>query len=176
MHIFQVDYDLTKIRGLVFDVDGVLSPSTIPLSEEGLPLRMVSIKDGYVLQLAAKCGYKMAIITGGTTKAIPVRFGALGIKDIFQGASEKLPVLKEWMARGKLSPEEVLYMGDDIPDLQCMRHVGLPCAPHDAAWETKETALYVSPFDGGYGAVRDVVEKVLRAHGRWMVPGKAFGW
>lgn len=172
----MIDYDLTKIRAFAFDVDGVLSPSTIPLSEEGLPLRMVNIKDGYAIQLAVKAGFKFAIITGGNTRAIQVRFEGLGIKDIYQGAAHKLPVLEEWMAKEGLRPEEVLYMGDDIPDLKPMRHVGLPVCPYDAASEVRQTAKYVSRFTGGYGCVRDVVEQVLKAHGEWLHPEKAFGW
>ncbi|MDE7159961.1 MAG: HAD-IIIA family hydrolase [Muribaculaceae bacterium] len=171
-----MNYDLSIIKGIVFDVDGVLSPSTIPLGENGMPMRMVNIKDGYALQLAAKSGLRLAIITGGRSDAVQKRFEALGITDIYQGAAHKLPILQEWMEKEGLLPQEVIYMGDDIPDLKCMRHVGLPCAPHDAAAEARETALYISRFDGGYGAVRDVVEQVLKAHGHWMAPGKAFGW
>lgn len=172
----MIPYDLKLIRGLAFDVDGVLSPSTIPLSPEGLPMRMVSIKDGYAIQLAVRCGLHLAIITGGNTRAVQVRFEGLGMKDIYQGASHKLPVLKEWMEKHGLRPEEVLYMGDDIPDLKPMRYVGLPTAPFDAASEARETALYVSRFSGGYGCVRDVLEQVLKAQGHWLAENKAFGW
>lgn len=171
-----ISYELSKIRGIAFDIDGVLSPSTIPMSAEGEPMRMVNIKDGYALQLAIKCGLRIAIITGGNTKATEVRYGALGIKDIYQKAAAKLPVLNEWMRKEGLEPHETAYMGDDIPDLQCMRAVGLPCAPYDAAWEAKETALYVSPFSGGYGCVRDVLEQILKAKGEWLKDDKAFGW
>lgn len=171
----MIDYDLKKIRGLVFDVDGVLSPATIPLGNDGLPRRMVNIKDGYALQLAARSGLRIAIITGGRSEAIRVRFEALGIRDIYQGASLKLPVLHEWREKEGLQPEEILYMGDDIPDLAVMRAVGLPCTPHDGARECLETARYVSPFTGGYGCVRDVVEQVLKAQGHWQA-GEAFGW
>lgn len=172
----MIPYDLTKIRGLAFDVDGVLSPSVIPLSTEGEPMRMVNIKDGYALQLAVKSGLEMAIITGGNTKAVERRFAALGMRDIYLGCAEKLPVLQEWMALRGLKPEEVIYMGDDIPDLKPMRHVGLPIAPYDAAAEARAEALYVSRFNGGYGCVRDVVEQVLKAQNHWLHPGKAFGW
>lgn len=172
----MIPYDLTKIKALVFDVDGVLSPSTIPMSPEGLPTRMVNIKDGYALQLAVKAGLLIAIITGGNTLAVQVRFEALGIKDIFQGVAHKLPCLLEWMAEKQLQPDQVLYMGDDIPDLKPMRAVGLPVAPWDAASEVKQTAIYVSRFTGGYGCVRDVVEQVLKANGHWLHPDKAFGW
>ncbi len=172
----SIPYDLKKIRAFVFDVDGVLSPSTIPLSSDGEPLRMVNIKDGYALQLAIKYGYEIAIITGGNTRAVKIRFARLGIIDIFQGAAHKLPVLEEWMSSKSLKSEEVIYMGDDIPDLMAMRHVGLPCAPYDACSEAKSTALYISPFGGGYGCARDVIEQVMKAQGQWMTDIKAFGW
>lgn len=171
-----INYDLSKIKGFVFDVDGVLSPSVIPMSEDGEPMRMANIKDGYALQLAAKYDYKMAIITGGNAQAIKNRFTVLGIKDIFQKASHKLDIFKKWIEDNNLKPEEVIYIGDDIPDLKCMRYAGLPCAPNDASWEARETALYVSRFNGGYGCVRDVVEQVLKAKGQWLKDDKAFGW
>lgn len=171
-----INYDLRKIKGIAFDVDGVLSPSTIPMSENGDPLRMVNIKDGYALQLAVKCGLKIAIITGGNTTAITKRYEALGIKDIYQKASHKLPILKEWMKKWGLTPEETAFMGDDIPDLQCLRYVGLATVPYDAAWEAKETALYISPFSGGYGCGRDLLKQVLKAKNLWMADSTAFGW
>lgn len=172
----SIDYDLARIKAFAFDVDGVLSPSTIPLGNDGMPCRMVNIKDGYALQLAVKRGFKIAIITGGTSQAVERRFRALGITDIFQGASMKLPVLKEWMERQWLDPKEVIYMGDDIPDLQALRHVELSCAPADAAAEVRMTARYISRFTGGYGCVRDVVEQVLKAHNLWVNDPQAFGW
>ena len=171
-----INYDLTKIKGFVFDVDGVLSPSVIPMSADGEPMRMANIKDGYALQLAAKYDYKMAIITGGNSPAIYNRFSALGIKDIYQKASHKLEILEKWITDNGLTPEEVIYIGDDIPDLKCMRHVGLPCAPNDACWEARETAVYVSRFNGGYGCVRDIVEQVLKANNQWLSDARAFGW
>lgn len=171
-----ISYDLTKIKGFAFDIDGVLSPSTIPLSEEGHPMRMVNIKDGYALQLAVKCGYKIAIITGGKSPATDVRYNALGIDDIFQGVADKLPVFQQWIADSGLTAEEVIYMGDDIPDLKCLRHAGLPCCPFDAAAEVRITSQYVSRFTGGYGCVRDIVEQVLKAQNHWMNDNKAFGW
>lgn len=170
------DYDLTKIRAFALDVDGVLSPSTIPLEDDGRPRRMVNIKDGYALQLAVRLGYKIAIITGGREESIRLRFEALGIGDIYLGASMKLPVLTAWMEREGLTPEEVVYMGDDIPDLRAMRHVGLPCCPNDAAAEVRMTAKYVSRFGGGYGCVRDIIEQTLKARSQWMADDTAFGW
>lgn len=172
----MIDYDLTKIKAFAFDVDGVLSPSTIPLGEDGYPRRMANIKDGYALQLAIKKGYRIAIITGGREEAVRIRFASLGIKDIYMDTSKKLPVLKEWMRKVDLSPEEVVYMGDDIPDLPCMRHVGLPCAPYDACWEAKETAIYISKFSGGYGCGRDILEQVMKAQDNWLNDTEAYGW
>ncbi|MDY4185893.1 MAG: HAD hydrolase family protein [Sodaliphilus sp.] len=172
----SINYDLSKIKGIAFDVDGVLSPSTIPLSPEGEPLRMVSIKDGYALQLAVKQGLKIAIITGGKTKAVDVRFRGLGITDVYLGASIKLGILQQWMADHGLQPEEVAFVGDDIPDIEAMRHVGLAVAPADAATEVKQVAAYISPIAGGYGVGREILEQVMKAKGLWMSDKKAFGW
>lgn len=171
-----INYDLTIIKAFAFDVDGVLSPSTIPMSEDGTPLRMVNIKDGYALQLAMKCGFRIAIITGGNTPAVRKRYEGLGITDIFLGASHKLEIFRKWMSENGLDPSEVLYMGDDIPDLKCLREAGLPCCPHDAASEVRMTAIYVSPFGGGYGCGRDVLEQVMKSQGKWLSDDKAFGW
>lgn len=172
----KIDYDLTKIRGIALDVDGVLSPSTIPIDSDGVPMRMVNIKDGYALQLAVKKGLKIAIITGGNTAAVERRFKALGIEDIFLGAAMKKPVLEGWMQANGLKTEEVAYMGDDIPDLPCLRVVGLGCCPHDAAQEVRLTSRYISPFGGGYGCVRDLLQQIMRVNGTWMSDLNAFGW
>lgn len=172
----SINYDLKKIKGIAFDVDGVLSPSTIPLSPEGEPLRMVSIKDGYALQLAVKKGLKIAIITGGNTKAVDVRFRGLGIDDVFLGSSMKLPILQQWMEDNGLSADEVAFVGDDIPDIQAMQQVGLAVAPADAADEVKRVASYISPKQGGYGVGREILEQVMKAQGLWMSDHKAFGW
>lgn len=172
----KISYNLKLIKGIVFDVDGVLSPSTIPLGADGIPARMVNIKDGYALQLAAKLGYKLAIITGGKSDAIQKRFSALGIDDIFMGAAMKIDVLESWMEANGLDAEQVAYVGDDIPDLQPMLRVGLPVAPSDAATDILAIAQYISPVDGGYGVARDIIEEILRANGQWLDKAKAFGW
>jgi len=171
-----IDYDLTKIKAFVFDVDGVLSPSTIPIGNDGVPIRMANIKDGYALQLAVKLGYKIAIITGGNTESVRERYNALGIEDVYLGADRKFQVLTEWMARKGLTPEEVSYMGDDIPDIPALRHVGLPTAPYDAATEVRQTASYVSKFTGGYGCARDLIEQTLKANDKWLGDERAFRW
>ncbi len=172
----RIDYDLTKIRGIVFDVDGVLSPSTIPMNDEGVPQRMANIKDGYALQLAVKQGYHIAIITGGNTESIRKRYEALGIKDIYLKASMKLPVLNQWMEERGLVADQVAFVGDDIPDYEAMMVVGLPVCPADAAPEIKGVSIYISPVDGGYGVARDLIEQVMRVNGHWLSSAQAFGW
>ena len=172
----MIDYDLTKIKALFFDVDGVLSSETIFLHPNGEPMRTVNIKDGYALQLAVKCGLHVAIITGGNTQAVRIRYEGLGIKDVCLGAAIKTKQYNELMEKYQLKPEEVLYMGDDIPDYEVLKLVGLPCCPADAAPEIKEVCKYISHKNGGYGCGRDVVEQVLKAQGKWMEQKKAFGW
>ena len=172
----MIDYDLTKIKALIFDVDGVLSAETITLHPNGEPMRTVNIKDGYALHLAVKCGLHVAIITGGRTEAVRKRYEGLGIKDVYLGAAVKTREFDNFMEKYQLNPEEVLYMGDDIPDYEVLRLVGLPCCPADAAPEIKAICRYVSHRNGGYGCGRDVVEQVLRAQERWMSHEDAFGW
>lgn len=172
----MINYDLTKIRARAFDVDGVLSSNEVILSGDGQPVRTANIKDGYALQLAVKRGLEIAIITGGKSEAVRTRYIGLGITNVFMGVSVKIRCFDDWLEESGLQPEEVLYMGDDIPDYEVMRKCGCPCCPADAAVEIKETALYVSDRCGGYGCVRDVVEQVLRAQGMWVSDAEAFGW
>lgn len=172
----MINYDLTKIKALVFDVDGVLSSETIYLHPSGEPMRSVNIKDGYALQLAVKCGLHVAIITGGNTEAVRKRYEGLGIKDVYLGAAVKTKEYAHLKEKYALKDEEILYMGDDIPDYEVMRLCGLPCCPADAAPEIKEVSVYISHRSGGFGCGRDVVEQVLRAQGKWMSHEKAFGW
>ncbi len=172
----KINYDLTLIKGIVFDVDGVLSPSTIPLGEDGMPIRMVNIKDGYALQLAAKAGYKLAIITGADSQAISLRYKALGITDIFQKASKKLPIFISWMESCGLTPDQVVFVGDDVPDICCLEAAGLSVVPADACADAKAIAQYISPITGGYGVARDIIEEIMRNNGQWMSDTEAFGW
>lgn len=172
----MINYDLKKIKALVFDVDGVLSRETIPVAMSGEPMRTVNIKDGYALQLAVKCGFRVAIITGARNEAVKVRYKGLGIDDIYIGASVKKECLEELMLMYELSPEEILYMGDDIPDYEVMQICGLPVCPSDAAVEIKQLSIYISSVRGGEGCVRDVVEQVLRAQGKWLEEGIAYSW
>lgn len=143
---------------------------------DGEPMRSVNIKDGYALQLAVKCGLHVAIITGGKTEAVRKRYEGLGIKDVYLGAAVKTREYKELLEKYNLKPEEVLYMGDDIPDYEVMQLVGLPCCPADAAPEIKAISKYISHRQGGYGCGRDVIEQVLKAQGKWMAGQAAFGW
>ncbi len=172
----MINFDLTRIKALAFDVDGVLSASNVLLLEGGQPCRTANIKDGYALQLAVKRGMPVAIITGGRSEAVRVRYEGLGIKDVFLGTAVKISKFQEWTASLGIQEDEVLYMGDDIPDYEVMQRCGCPCCPADAAAEIREIATYVSPLNGGYGCVRDVVEQVLRAQGKWMGDSTAFGW
>lgn len=172
----KTDYDLSKIKAFVFDVDGVLSPSTVNMGPDGMPARMVNVKDGYALQLAARLGYRFAIISGAASDLIRERFRLIGVSDVFTGVNDKLPVLKEWLRRNDLKPEETVYCGDDIPDYECMIHVGLSVAPADAAIDIRNIARYISPVNGGYGVARDIIEQVMRAQGRWLNGPHAFNW
>ena len=172
----MINYDLRKIKALLFDVDGVLSAETITMDAQGTPLRTVNIKDGYALQLAVKCGLHVGIITGASVQAIKVRFEGLGIQEIHLGCANKVAVYEDLLVRLGIRHEEVLYMGDDIPDYPVMRLCGCPCCPADAAPEIREASVYVSHLRVGYGFGRDVVEQVLRAQGKWMQDQKAFGW
>lgn len=173
-----INYDLKKIKALVFDVDGVLSANVIPMSPEGEPMRTVNIKDGYSLHLATKQGVLLGIITGGRTEAVRRRFVTLGLaeENIYLGSSRKICDYRDFRDRHGLSDEEILYVGDDIPDLEVMNECGLPCCPKDAAPEVKAVARYISHAEGGYGCGRDIVEQVLKVKGLWMSDEQAFGW
>ncbi len=172
----SINYDLSKIKGFAFDVDGVLSPSVIPLHPNGEPMRCVSVKDGYALQLAIKHGYQVAVITGGNTEAVRKRFVGLGVQTVILGADMKLQFFEEWLKNTGLKPEEVVYAGDDIPDYEAMQHAGLSVAPADAAPEIKEIAKYISPLNGGQGVGREIIEQVMKAKGEWLADKNAFGW
>ena len=174
----RIDYDLTRIRAIVFDVDGVLSPSTVPMSAEGVPMRMANLKDGYAMQLAVKAGVHLCIITGANVPSIPGRFKPIGLRDedIFMGSSEKLPILLKWMSDNGYTPDQVAYVGDDIPDIPPLEAVGLSVAPRDAAEDVKSRVRFISRADGGYGVARELIEEVLKAQNLWLTADKAFGW
>lgn len=172
----MINYDLSKIRALVFDVDGVLSSATSMMDAEGQPQRTMNVKDGYAIQLACRNGLHIAIITGGRSESIKLRYETLGMRDIFMGVSVKSIAYQDFLDFNGYSDEEILYMGDDIPDYEVMRRAGCPCCPRDASSDIKDISLYVSPYDGGNGCVRDVIEQVLRAKGMWLTDHAAFKW
>lgn len=172
----MINYDLSKIRAIIFDVDGVLSAETITLSIEGEPLRTVNIKDGYAIQLAVKLGLHIAIITGAATEAVRLRYERLGVQDVYMKCAVKIKTYEEFLKKYDLHDDEVMYMGDDIPDLEIMQRVGCPVCPKDACPEVQQCSVYVSHLKGGYGCGRDVIEQTLRAQGKWVMNAKAFGW
>ncbi len=172
----MINYDLTKIRAVIFDVDGVLSAETIGLSVNGEPLRTVNIKDGYALQLAVKQGLLIAIMTGANTESVRLRYERLGVEHIFMGCAVKTITYEQFLQDHSLTDEEIIYMGDDIPDLPVMQRAGCPVCPKDACPEIKQVSKYISHLCGGYGCGRDVIEQVLKAQGKWMSDDRAFGW
>lgn len=166
---------LPQISTLIFDVDGVLSSNIVQLLPGEEPIRTANIKDGYALQLAVKKGLRIVIITGGKSEAVAERYGKLGVQDIYMRSSIKMNDFKKVVDQYQLSMEEIMYMGDDIPDLEVMKSVGVPCCPCDAAPEVRETSVYISDRAGGEGCARDIIEQVLKAQDKWL-DNEAFGW
>lgn len=156
-----------NIKLFVLDVDGVLTDGSLLLLDDGQMARRMNIKDGYALQLAIKKDYRILIISGGHSEAVKMRLKKLGLIDIFLGALDKKETLLKYVAAHNLTWQQVLYMGDDIPDLSPMQMAGLACCPADAVAEIKSISHYISPVNGGYGCVRDVIEKVLKLNNHW---------
>lgn len=155
------------IRLMVMDVDGVLTDGSILLLENGQMARSMHTKDGYAMKLAVSCGYEICIITGAQDEAVSMRLKKLGIQSIHLGIHDKATLLKEVIHKGGYSNEEVLFIGDDMPDFEAMLLVGLSCCPQDAVEDIKAISHYISPMHGGKGCVRDVIEKVLKLNGHW---------
>lgn len=172
----MINYDLQKIKAIVFDVDGVLSRSTILMNEEGDPVRTLNIKDGYAIQLAVKLGLHIAIISGGRNENVRKRYSYLGVEDIYLNCSMKIKTWEEFLGKHQLKDEEIIYVGDDIPDYEIMQRAGCPCCPKDACVEIKQIAAYISHINGGEGVARDIIEQVLKVQGKWVMSAKAFGW
>lgn len=156
-----------RIRTFAFDVDGVMTDARVRVTSTGELLREMNIRDGYALQLAVKCGYRVVVITGGTSEGVRLRLARLGVVDYYSGVHEKIVVLEAYLDRHGLAAADTLYLGDDLPDLGPMQLVGLPCAPADAAPEVLAEAAYISPERGGAGCVRDVIERVLKLNQDW---------
>ena len=159
---------LEHITTFVFDVDGVLTTGDIIVTTEGEQYRTMNVKDGYALTTAIKQGFNVCIISGGSNEGVRKRLEGLGVKDIYLGTHEKLKHLKEYVSKNNLKFENLIFVGDDLPDYPVMEIVGLPCAPQDAVPEIKAISKYVSHKKGGKGCVRDVIEQVLKVQGKWM--------
>lgn len=159
---------LLKVNTFIFDYDGVLTNGTVILTSSGDALRSANVKDGYAMQLAVKKNYRIAIISGGYSESIKHRFDSLNIKDVFLGVDKKIDVYRKYLETHNLTNENILFMGDDIPDYEIMQEAGVPTCPSDAVEEIKRSATYISHQAGGQGCVRDIIEQVLKVQGKWM--------
>ena len=165
--------ELEKFRAIttfVFDVDGVLTNSQLLVTEEGHLLRSMNVRDGYAIKRAIQRGFKVAVITGGKSAGVVSRLENLGVVDVYYGITNKVEAYHDFLDlyEGEIQPEQILFMGDDLVDLELMRLVGLPCCPSDACPEVLQLSSYVSHAEGGRGAARDVIERVLKLHGKWL--------
>ena len=159
---------MNDVNTFILDVDGVLTDGTIHVSNNGELLRQMNIRDGYAMKAAVENGYNVCIISGGSNEGVRIRLKNLGITDIHLGVSNKVEKLKEYITLYNIKPHQILYMGDDIPDYWVMQKVGLPTCPQDAAPEIKKISKYISHREGGKGAVRDVIEQVMKVQGKWL--------
>lgn len=166
---------LRGIQAVCLDYDGVFTDAIIYLFSDGELARTANVKDGYAVQYADKKGLRMAIITGGTQEAVRTRFEGLGVHEVYLGSKNKMEVLNAFCEKHSVDPEHILYMGDDIPDIPVLKHVGLATCPADAAPEVKAVCAYVSPYGGGKGCVRDILEQVLKAKGQWL-DAESYEW
>lgn len=158
---------LKNVKTFIFDVDGVMTNGIVYLGAGGELIRNMNVKDGYALQLAVRKGYRIIIISGGNSEAVRKRFELLGVKEIFLGVSRKITVFENIISKYNINPDEILYMGDDIPDYEVMSKVGVPACPSDAVEEIKSVSKYISSFGGGEGCVRDVLEQVMKVQDTW---------
>ncbi|AQS93307.1 3-deoxy-D-manno-octulosonate 8-phosphate phosphatase [Polaribacter sp. BM10] len=158
---------LPEINTFIFDVDGVLTNGMLTIMPDGELVRHMNVKDGYAMKNALNKGYRVCIISGGTNEGVRKRLAALGIEDIYLGAHNKIEQYKELVKKYDLKAENVLYMGDDVPDFPVMELVGMPACPNDAVQEIQQVAKYISYKKGGEGCVRDVIEQVLRVQNKW---------
>ncbi|MCG2431577.1 KdsC family phosphatase [Aequorivita xiaoshiensis] len=163
---------LKNINTFIFDVDGVLTDGSIQVNTQGEMFRTMNVKDGYALKTAVDKGFNVCVISGGSNEGVRVRLQNLGIKDVFLGAHNKTEILDNYLKTHNLKKDNILYMGDDLPDYEVMQEVGLPTCPQDAVPEIKNISKYVSHKNGGKGCVRDVIEQVLKVHGKWLITEK----
>lgn len=158
------------ITTFFFDIDGVFTDNHLLITDAGEFLRSMNVRDGYAVKRAIRAGYRIVVITGGSSPGVNLRLQGLGITEIYTGKEKKLEVFDRIVEEDDLQPQEILYLGDDLPDYPVMRKVGLPCCPADAVPEILGLSKYVSPYKGGSGCVRDVIEKVMRIKGEWTIP------
>jgi len=158
---------LKNVTTFVFDVDGVLTDGSLLILQGGVMARKMNVKDGYALQLAVKRGYRVVIISGGNSAEVEDRLNKLGVSEVFMKVTDKIKVLSEYVETHSLNWSDLLFMGDDIPDAEVMKKVGVACCPADAVQEIKEISAYISPLNGGFGSGRDVIEKVMKLRGSW---------
>ncbi|RLD58873.1 MAG: 3-deoxy-D-manno-octulosonate 8-phosphate phosphatase [Bacteroidetes bacterium] len=167
--------DLRKIEAFVFDFDGVFTDGSLYIFPDGEQVRSMNIKDGYAVQFAIKKDFPIAIISGASCGFVVNRFKGLGVNDIYLHSRNKMNDLNDFIEKRKLNPDNILFMGDDLPDYEVMKYVGVSTCPADAAIEIKSISKYISNYDGGKGCVRDVIEQVLRAQKKW-ADVDAFHW
>lgn len=167
--------ELKNVKAFAFDVDGVFSSASVILHPSGEMLRTSNIKDGYAIFHAVKMGFPIAIITGGDSEIVKDRFSKLGVKHVYLRSQDKMVDFRDFLEKENLKAEEILYMGDDIPDYPVLSSVGIPTCPEDAAVEVKSVSKYISHRKGGEGCVRDVVEQVMRSQNKWM-NAESFSW
>jgi 3-deoxy-D-manno-octulosonate 8-phosphate phosphatase (KDO 8-P phosphatase) len=168
--------NLKHITTFVFDYDGVLTDGKTIIIDNGEGLRTANVRDGYAMQYAIKKAYRIVVISGGRSEAISRRFKALDVHDVFMGVSDKVKVYSDYLKKNKLKKEEILFMGDDIPDYPLMKLAGIAACPANASEEIKSVAAYISNLNGGDGCVRDVIEQVLKVQGNWFDIKTAFHW
>ena len=166
---------MKNVTAFIFDYDGVMTDGTVYMDSNGDPLRTSNVKDGYALQLAGKLGYHLAVISGAVVTNITKRLNMLGVTDVFTGIPDKVVKLEEYMEQYGLKPEQIVYVGDDIPDLPVMRLVGVAACPADAAPEIRQICHFISERPGGRGCVRDIIEQTLKVQGKWMT-ADAYSW
>jgi len=158
---------LNKITTFIFDVDGVLTDGSVILMPSGEMVRTMNTKDGYAMQFAIKKGFRIATISGGRDKMVEARLRYLGLTDIYSGVRDKFDVYQEYLYSYGLDPGEIVYMGDDVPDIEIMQDVAVACCPHDAVPDVRKISEYISPVKGGEGCVRDIIEQTLKVQKKW---------